>query len=157
MLKLGTLVKDKVSELSGMLTILAVDVDNNLHYLFQPSLLNPKTKQPVDQFWITQSRVEGGEEMTVELPKEILNTYCEDIATGFNGTAIQIFYYLNGCIHVDVKPKGVIEETGESIKAKEFDIRRLKGPMIKQLSADELEKSKVTAPSPDFLPKQFEG
>jgi len=138
-----------------MLTMHQVDMSNNKHYLFQPSSLNPEDKQPAKTYWITEKRVIGGQETSVVLPLEILDTQVEDKATGFNGTAIALYYHLNGCIHIEIKPKGIIEKTGESIKPVELDIRRLKGSAIKEIDENELEKSKVEAPSPEFHPQLF--
>ena len=155
MIKLGTIITDKVTEVKGMLTMYNVDINHNEHYLFQPSALNPETKEPIDTFWLTEKRIVGGETISVSLPLEILDTQVEDKATGFNGTAISLNYHLNGCVHVDVKPKGIIEKTGATIKVREFDVRRLKGLAIKELSDIELEKSKVENPSPEFHPQLF--
>lgn len=141
-LKLGTIITDKVTDMKGMLTIMALDMGNNKNYLFQPAGLNPETKQPLDSYWTTEARILNGEKISIDLPMEILDTQVEDKATGFKGTAICLFYYLNGCVHVEVKPKGIIEKSGESIKAKEFDMRRLKGDAIKELNEEELEKAK---------------
>ena len=151
-LELGTIITDKVTSLKGMLTILAVDMDKNIMYLFQPAGLDKKTQEPLDAFWVTELRIVGSKKISVELPLEVLNTQVEDKATGYNGTAIQIFYYLNGCVHFEVKPKGVIKESGASIKAREFDIRRLKGKMIKELTKKEMVESKKDKPSPEFRP-----
>jgi len=151
-LKLGTIVTDTVTEQKGMLTIFCYDMNMNTHYLFQPAGLNPKTKQPLDTIWINKARIEGAEQIEVELPNNVMGTFVEDKATGFNGKVVQLFYYLNGCIHLDVKPKGVIDETGETIAPKEFDIRRLKGDAIKNLTEEELNESKKTKPSPESRP-----
>ena len=151
-LKLGTIVTDKVTDLDGMLTIMSYDMDKNINYLFQPAGLNPKTHEPLDTFWVTEKRIINAIKSTVELPFEILDTQVTDKATGYKGTVISLYYYINGCVHVEVKPKGVIEETGESIKAREFDIRRLKGDAIKELDEEELEVSKKKAPSPEARP-----
>lgn len=152
MLKLGTIVKDNVVGIKGMLTIFSVDMANNQHYLFQPSALNPKTQQPVDSYWITAPRVDGWETENRSLPIDILGSEVTDIATGFKGIAISMEYHMNGCIHFNVKPKGIIDGTGESIGAREFDIRRLKGKMIKKLDTKSLENSKVENPSPEYSP-----
>lgn len=146
------MITDQVTDLNGMLTILSIDSANNIHYLFQPAGLSPKTKEPLNTFWITKQRVFGAEIKEVDLPVEVLATEVEDKASGFKGTAISLYYHLNGCIHFEVKPKGVIEETGESIKSREFDMRRLKGIAIKELTEEEHEASKNSSPSPEFCP-----
>lgn len=151
-LQLGTIINDKVTGLKGMLTILSIDMNKNIHYLFQPAGLNPETKHPLNTFWITEQRVVGGKKEKVDLPLNVLGTQVEDKATGFKGSAITLYYYLNGCIHFSVKPKGTVKKTGESIDATDFDIRRLKGDAIKELSKKELEVSKKKTPSPEHRP-----
>lgn len=132
MLKLGSMVTDKVTELHGMLTMYSYDMDKNVHYLFQPSRLNPETKQPVDTLWITETRIIGAQFTEIDLPIEVLGTEVTDKATNYTGTAINLYHHLNGCNHFGVKPKGQNEKTGDSIKAADFDIRRLKGAAIKE-------------------------
>jgi hypothetical protein len=148
-LKLGTIVTDSATGVDGMLTIVAFDMDGGNLYMFQPRGLNPKTGAPVDRLILSKARVIGGEEIDVELPLEILGNEAEDLATGFKGTVVQVDYHINGCIHVDIKPKGIIAETGATIDSQSFDLRRLKGTKIKELSAKELEESKITTPSPE--------
>lgn len=153
MLKLGTIVTDNVTETDGMLVIYSIDMDKNQHYLFQPTALDPETRQPLDTFWITERRIVGGEKTHTKLPLNILGSEVQDKATGFIGTAITMFYHINGCLHLEVKPKGVIEKTGQTIKAHEFDIRRMRGKEIKELNDQELEVSIVDNPSPQSHPK----
>lgn len=155
MLKLGTFITDNATEIKGMLTMYSIDESGNQHYLFQPKGLNPETHHPVDTYWIGEKRVDGAVIISIELPLYILGTHVEDKATGFNGKAICINYHLNGCIHIEVKPKGIIEKNGEVVKAAQFDIRRLKGDAIKELSEEELEKSKRETPSPEYSPSLF--
>jgi len=152
MIKLGTFITDKASDIRGMLTVYKIDMSSNEHYLFQPAGLNPKTKQPLDSFWINEKRIIGGEEMKLDLPIHVLGTHVEDEPTTFNGMAIGLYYHLNGCIHFEVKPAGTLEKTGETIAAKEFDIRRLKGIAIKPMDEKQLSKSKEDAPSPESYP-----
>jgi len=147
-LGLGQMVTDTASNIKGMLVIFQMDMSNNQNYLFQPSALSPETRMPVKSFWIDKNRILGGNEEEVELPLEVLGTHVEDKATGFNGTAVAFSYHLNGCTHFGVKAKGVIEKTGESIGLIDFDIRRLKGDAIKELSKEEFENSKKQTPSP---------
>jgi hypothetical protein len=152
MLKLGTNVTDTVTGIKGMLTHYDIDMGRNVHYMFQPGQLSPEDGQPVESFWINENRIEGGILKDVNLPLEVLGTQVEDIATGFKGTAIALRLHINGCVHFQVKPKGVIEKTGKSIGYTDFDIRRLKGDAIKQLSEEEIEKSERTHPSPADCP-----
>lgn len=153
MLKLGTIVTDEVTGMKGMLTIFSVDMNDNQHYLFQPSSLNPENQQPVPSLWINEKRIIGGENISRKLPFEILGTHAEDRATGFAGTVTQLHYFLNGCIHVEVTPKGTIKKTGDPIKGCEFDIRRLKGKLIPVYSEEQHEKSLIETPSPEPRPQ----
>lgn len=156
-LKLGTMVTDKVTNTLGMLTHLSIDMDLNHTYVYQPRGLNPKTMQPVDTMWIVKSRILGGEEITVDLPTNIIGSHVEDMASGYQGTIIGLDYHINGCIHADVKPSGILEETGGTIGVCNFDIRRLKGDLIKPLEGKELEKSLVEDPSPADMPEKNRG
>jgi len=149
-LKLGTIVKDSATGVEGMLTIVATDMDGSHLYMFQPRGLNPKTGAPVDRMVIATARIVGGEEIEVDLPVEILGTIAEDLATGFTGMIIQLDYHINGCIHVDIKPVGVIAETGTTIESQSFDLRRIKGDKIKPLAEEALEESKKKTPSPEL-------
>ena len=152
--KLGTIVFDTVSKVEGMLTMACIDMDDNENYLFQPSSLNPETRQPSDKLWLTKSRLTGTSIDVVDLPLHVLGTECRDKATGFHGKAISLNYHINGCVHLDIKPEGLIEKTGCTIPAHEFDIRRLEGEFIKELSPKELKESKEKRPSPEFtVPK----
>lgn len=152
-IKLGTIVTDTVTELKGMLTHFTKDMGGNQFYLFQPSGLSPETGKPVDTFWIPGNRVKGGLTEEVELPEAVLGTKVEDIATGFAGIAIGITLHINGCVHVDVKPKGIQKKTGDSFERIDFDIRRMKGEAIKQLSEKEYQESKRKNPSPAAHPE----
>ena len=91
-LKLGTIVTDKVTGIDGMLTVLYIDMDESRQYAFQPSQLTPDTQTPVDMYWITGSRIVGGEPYDAVIPIEILGTIVEDKATKFKGTVIAISY-----------------------------------------------------------------
>lgn len=155
-LVLGEKIEDKASGLSGILVMCQIGMSGNTDYLFQPGNLNLETMQPAIQFWVDEKRVVGGTREFIDLPLNILDTLVEDTATGFNGLAVAMYYHLNGCIHIDVKPRGVIEKTGQPIKSMEFDIRRLKGDAIKQLSPEEYKKSKQEEPSPESHPERTE-
>jgi hypothetical protein len=148
-LKLGQIIKDEITGIKGMLTILVVDIDKNVHYFFQPSQLNPETEEPVDRYWVTESRFKNPEFVEYDLPLQVLNTQVEDLATGYKGTAITLYHYLNGCDHFEVKSKGTLKKTGASVKAQEFDIRRLKGDAIPKLTEKELTESQKSKPSPE--------
>lgn len=148
-IKLNTMVTDAVTGMEGMLTMAIIDMDGTARYVFQPRGLNPETRQPVTRILLESSRVENGILEEVNLPMEVLGSEVEDIATGFTGIAVQINYHINGCVHFEVKPRGFLEKSGDSIEACDFDYRRLKGPAIKVMTEEELEVSKIKKPSPE--------
>lgn len=148
-LELNTKVIDKITETEGMLVIAVLDMDRTVRYVFQPRGLNPETHQPVTRIVLEKVRVQGASEIEVNLPVEVLGTEVEDRATGFKGIAVQLSYYVNGCVHFDVKPKGILTKTGDTIESYEFDYRRLMGPAIKVMSKEELKKDQEKAPSPE--------
>lgn len=152
--KLGTKVKDKASGIDGMLTVASIDMDGGQQYAVQPCALNPKTKLPLEPFWINSSRVVGGKEVKIELPINVISSEVEDMATGLKGTVICLNYHLSGCVHLEIKPKGTIKETGETIKCIDIDIRRLKGKEIPVLTEKELDEDKKKKPSPGFMPSK---
>lgn len=147
-LKLGTMVTDVAADIKGMLTGLQINMSGHQHYSFQPAGLNPETKEPIDSYWLDRDRVKGAQMIEKDLPLEVLGTQVEDKASAFKGMAISLNHHLNGCNHFVVKPAGKIEKTGEAIKANDFDIRRLKGEAIKEMTEEEQEKSEQDTPSP---------
>lgn len=152
-LKLGTIVKDIPTGVKGMLTIASIDMDKNITYVFQPCSLNPTTGQPSDRIIVTEARLKNAENQMIDLPVEILGSIVEDKATNFRGTAISLDYHISGCVHFDVKPKGLIKKTGCTIDTYNFDIRRLVGDKIPALDEEKLEESKKSTPSPE---KEFQ-
>ena len=147
MWKLGTMVKDKVTGMRGMLTHLMSEGDNRI-YLFQPHGLDPETGEPIRSIWIDPDRVLNGQEVRdTYLALEVLGTEVEDEASGFKGTAVATYLHINGCLHIDVQPAGTTKNGG-IIKRQDFDIRRMRGKAIKFLSESDLDESKQRTPSP---------
>lgn len=144
---LGKMVEDTVTKTKGMLTHMLLTMGGDVQYIYQPRGINPATGIPVDKIMIHSSRVKGGEEQETDVPMQILGTEAEDIATGYKGTIIGLVYHLDGCLHVEIKPAGILE-SGDTIGAQEFDIRRVKGKSIKSLSDKELKESIKKTPSP---------
>lgn len=153
MLKLGTIVKDKVSDVKGMLTHYIIDMSKNENYIFQPKGLNPQDGQPLKSTWLDGARIVDGEQADVQLPLEILGTEAKDKASGYKGTIIALTLHINGCVHASLKAKGKNPD-GSTIDAVDIDIRRLKGDAIKQLTPKELKESEKTKPSPVTIPKR---
>jgi hypothetical protein len=149
------MVHDDISNTDGMLTHMLIHIGGNKEYIFQPRGLNPKTGQPIDKIWLHEERISKGQFYELDVPMDILGTPAEDIATGFKGRITTLVYHINGCLHVNIKPEGVLKETGGTINEQEFDIRRVKGKMIKPLAGKKLEESKKTTPSPMSLPDRI--
>lgn len=151
-LKLGTIVSDTVSGTKGMLTHCCINMQENDCYIYQPAGLNPKTGQPVTAIMVDKARIKGASDIEVVLPLEVLGSTGEDTASGFKGTIIGLTYHINGCVHVEIKPKGTTKETGSTIESHEFDIRRIKGSKIKMVTSEKLAKSIKETPSPMQMP-----
>ena len=152
MKKLGTIVRDSVTGLKGMLTHIQTEMSGDQFYVFQPEGLDKKTLLPLDQMWVVEDRIEDGED--IEMPDhinekmDVLGTEVEDKASGFKGIAIAAIYHMNGCLHIDVQPKGTNPDTGKIIERVNFDIRRLKGKFIEEETEEEVKYSEVKFPSP---------
>jgi len=155
MIKLGSIVTDTPTGLTGMATLLQIEMDGSRALHLQPRGLNPETGKPVDGFWVVESRLKGGDIVDEpDLPLDLLGTEVEDLASGYKGTAISIMLHLSGCVHVNVQAKGSLSKTGEAIHTANFDIRRLKGKAIKTMSEKEKEQDKKDKPSPmDVAPR----
>ncbi|MEY2512023.1 MAG: hypothetical protein QOE26_2786 [Verrucomicrobiota bacterium] len=149
MIKLGSIVKDTASGLTGMLTHLQVEMNGNRYMLFQPHGLNPQTGQPVKVMWGVETRFQGGERVEEpKLPLEVLGTEVEDLASGFKGIATGCCLHITGCVHITVQPQGKLTETGGAVDPVEFDMRRLAGPAIKAMSEKARERDQQRKPSP---------
>jgi hypothetical protein len=149
MFKLGEIVEDKATGTKGMLTHFTVQSDGSEWYNFQPKLLNKDTGQPVKGIWLTGDRVVGGTEIPrPELPIEVLGSVATDNGTKFSGTCISIILHINGCVHLNIQPKGLTKD-GNPIEYRDFDVRRCTGKMIKPVKERELEESRKAKPSPE--------
>lgn len=151
MKKLGVIVRDTVTDSSGMLTVLEIDMDYQKWYYFQPKRLNPETGLPVKGYWLTEARIDGPTVPDPDLHLEMLGTEAEDMGSGFKGIVINIDYYINGCLHVNLQSKGTLGRTNENIKAYNLDIRRLKGEKVPTFETEEeKELDQVKKPSPVY-------
>lgn len=153
-LKLGQIVTDKFTQTSGMLMCFNTDTMGNELYLFQPKIISPKTLAPVGTFWLTEDRLGKVEKEEVELPTELLGTLVVDEATGFKGSAMDITYHLNGCVHVSIKASGIVPETGHTIDTYEADFRRLSGEFVPKMTEIEKKADRIKKPSPIFTPSK---
>lgn len=155
LLKLGAIVRENISNLDGMLTHVIIYIGGNIEYMFQPRGINPRTMKPIDMILVQGARIVGGKYEEINVPIEILGEKAEDIATGFKGKVTSIIYHINGCLHISIKPEGIVKSTGSPIDSVEFDIRRVKGLKFKPLSEKEMEVSKEKTPSPMSIPSKL--
>lgn len=149
MLKLGTKVQDKSTNQEGMLTLMQLETNGNIYYYFQPRGTSPKTGEPLEGRWIVDNSIDNGVDVEPPyLPKEVLGTWATDNASGYAGNITSIRLHINGCVHVSLQSTVILDETGTVPLSVDFDIRRLSGVKIDNLSEEELEESKMTRPSP---------
>lgn len=149
-IKLGTVCRDRATDLEGTLTHLIYNMECRAEYLFQPRGINPENGLPVKVIHMETARLivpdDAFEE--TEIPVEILGSQVTDKASGFTGMAVALVMHINGCFHIAIQPKGVVEKTQTPIRQTDFDIRQCEGPMIPSLESAELEKSRREKPSP---------
>jgi len=149
MLKLGTLIKDKSTNQEGMLTLMQVEQNENIYYYFQPRGVSPKHGEPLEGRWIVDTSVEGGVIVTPPyLPVDILGSYAKDNASGYEGNITSLRLHINGCVHVSLQSTQILKETGTVPLSVDFDIRRLSGEKIDDITEEELEESRLKNPSP---------
>lgn len=148
LLKLGKMVTDSVTETKGMLTHATINMNGEVLYVYQPTGLSKETKLPVERVFLEGSRITGESE-EVDVPLHLLGQKGKDMASGYKGKVTSLIYHINGCLHVELKAKGVIKKTGATIAAVEFDIRRIEGEAFTPLNDEEMDISKKETPSPD--------
>lgn len=147
--KLGKVVRDTVTCKAGMLTHCQLLPETGAaFYCFQPKGLTKDTGLPLENTWITPSRIVGGELHTVKLPTQVLGTIVRDKASGYTGTAVTMIVHISGCVHFEVQSSRVAETTGLIVGVQNFDILRLEGKAIPVLSEKQAEQVKKDRPSP---------
>ena len=149
-LKSNVDVTEKATGLIGRCTHWLMDTDHTIKYLFQPRGLNPKNGEPISAKVVPPSRLQASKKdyEKVEVPVKILGTQIRDDASGFTGMAVEFIHHPNGCFHVRIQPKDVIEETRSPIKSLDFDLRQCSGEAIQKMTEEELRDSKEKKPSP---------
>ena len=156
-LKLGTIVTDTASGMDGMLLHHVINQGGSAFYNFQPRGLSPETGAPIKSTWLVPDRIKGGIVEDVDFPLEILGTKAADKASGFSGAIVSVTRHISGCFHACLQPYGRLEKTGGMIESEDFDLRRLKGAAIKEMSDSERAADQKKKPSPasygSFLPK----
>ncbi len=122
---------------------------HGIEYIFQPKGLN-EFGQPLPWIRLELERLETTDDMfeEVDVPVEILASQVTDNASGFTGMAVGFVRHINGCFHVAIQPKGVLEKTKTPVKRLDFDLRQCSGEMITKMTEEELAASKLSRPSP---------
>lgn len=156
------MVVDVATGLAGMVTHANWSLNHVVQYAFQPSGLSPEDGQPVKRSWMEIERLDGAagrplvyQVLTMDdVPLQVLGTQVEDKATGFAGMAISLTLHMSGCVHVIVQPKAVVAKTGAPVESSDFDIRRLKGVAIPELTEEQVDEDRKAKPSPvgDSMP-----
>lgn len=149
LLKLNTIVHDKIIDVDGTLTHSVINMDHHVNYIFQPKGIDEISKLPVDKMYVEAARIIGGEYEEVEIPLNILGTEVEEIGSGFKGIITGIVIHLGNCIHAEVTPKGVLKTDRRTA---EIDLRRLVGDAIPKLTKEEVKDSEKKFPSPIGTP-----
>ncbi len=146
---LGTVCRDKATELEGTITHWLCDMGCRVIYIFQPRGLNengrplPYLRLEVERLEVDESNFEE-----VDIPIGILETQVTDNPSGFTGMATGFVRHINGCFHVVIQPKGILEKTGVPVDKMEFDLRQCSGEMITIMNDEQLAASKKDRPSP---------
>ena len=154
MLKLGTIVKDNITGLSGMLTHAQMEMDKDLiMYYFQPRMLNKETGQPIKCMWLSPVRVVGGVEENDNGTglfeyQEALGKEAEDIGTTYTGKIVAIQQHISGCVHATIQSGKLNTESGELTDALNTDVRRLKIKGWKLMTEEERKVDQKKKPSP---------
>jgi len=149
-IRLGTVCKDRATDLKGTLTHWLLDMDQTITYLFQPEGINPENGQPVAKISLEQARLEVPQNSLeeIDVPFEILGSTVTDKASGFSGMAVDFVRHVNGCFHVVIQPKGVLPKTNSPIGKADFDLRQCSGDKIPEFKPAEVDKSRKDYPSP---------
>jgi hypothetical protein len=156
LIKLGTPVTDIASGVTGMAIMRQIEMDRSSHVIVQPSKLNEETGDPAPRIVLSEARLRGEVFEDVKYPFEVLGTEVEDTCTGFKGMATGFLVHQNGCLHVNVQPKGMNKKTGAHINSHEFFLYRLKGDAIPKMDEPAIEREIAQRPSPSGDSALFE-
>lgn len=149
-LKVRTLCKDTATGAKGMITHVVILLDHSIHYVFGPAGLN-EDGVPLDMKLLTAAQLSSKDYDDIEVPVEILGSTLTDDASGYTGTAIELWMHPNGCFHVMIQSKGRAKD-GEMVKPKDFDIRQCSGAKLTKVSEAVKERSRKVSPSPAPMP-----
>lgn len=148
-LKMGTEALDLATGLTGQVTHWMMGMSENITYFLQPKGLDSEG-QPVGRLYMPVERLKVNEEdfENIEIPSNILGSIVTDDASEFTGMATHLIRHRNGCFHVNIQPKGIVEKTGKPIADHEFDIRGCSGEQIPVLTPAKKKASEKKNPSP---------
>lgn len=129
--KLGYKAKDTITGYIGVVTAKAEFLFGTDRYEISSNDLHEGRVVP--SIWVEEQRVKlyavhttaGTMTTEIELGEEVADTI-----TGFKGTATGRYIFLNGCIRVEVTPKGL--KDGKPIELEVFDEQRLTGKRSKK-------------------------
>jgi hypothetical protein len=148
-IKLGSIVRDRPTNLGGMVTHMHIEMNRAIFYSFQPSGINPQNGEPLKALWCAIDRLEGGERIPFPpIPLHVLGTFAKDKASGFSGSITSVTLHISGCVHVSIQPGTSHPKTGGHIAAHDFDIRRVEGSAIPVMTEVQREKDETIKPSP---------
>lgn len=150
-IKIRAICKDRATGAKGMVTHLVINMSKDVKYIFQPEGLN-EDGEPLEPKYVDLERLDSKEFENIEVPLEILGSQVTDDASGFTGTATDLWMHPNGCFHINIQPKGKRKD-GNLIKSKDFDIRQCSGPKIPKQSSAQKDESRIARPSPARIVK----
>lgn len=140
--------KDKDTGNKITLTHAIIGEQGVVYYRAQPKGEDPKAKGPVDSYILFPDRIKDAKSKDhINLPVEILHTEVQDVASGVKGMATQFVLHMGNCLHVVMIPKGKTD-TGATPTGFEVDIRRVKSPLLKPMTREEVRSSQAKTPSP---------
>lgn len=151
-LKVRTICKDTATNAKGMITHVVVHLDRTIQYVFAPNGLNDDGR-PLRPHLVTAAQLSSTDFESIEVPIEVLGSKVTDDASGFTGTAIELWMHPNGCFHILVQPKSKAKD-GELVKPTDFDVRQCSGPQIHKQTETAKEASRNAHPSPAPIPER---
>lgn len=160
-IRLGMVVKDPASGLTGIVNMQAQLISGSVQYAIMPQgdgKTIPETHF-IDDFMLEYV----GEGVSKRTPAPDINARhrlgeeLQDTITGFKGIAIERVTYLNGCVHYNLQPQqkkaGLLGRLfGEPPRSAIYDYKRLK--KVSDGIADKVAKIPKAGPKPEE-PKAF--
>lgn len=104
MVKLGTPVKDSVTEVEGEIEFAVISSSSEIYYYFRPKGMQSNGKL-YDSIMVTEARLTNIKTIDTEVPMEIMLKTVTDRNSGYKGKVISLVVHQNGCIHAVVQAK----------------------------------------------------